>query len=349
MRCVYLILLLIPLSIFAYGKNDSIIYQNEIISLKNDIKNINNELSKTTSQLKEQGNLDNKTYNSISAQLNGASYSITIFGLLFAIAAIILGIYVTRIENKVIQLRDENKFLLTETIKNKEEVVQINNLIQSDINSLYLKIKREETTQLLKRLVLIPEDIENISDLLYSRELEKDDFKIFKKAYENLMLRSESQKRFFEQHGISLEDNYKNLFFQHFLDLSLKDDMICNEIVDFFDKGINSAFENDVSKSTNDFMTAIIDMNIRTKEKEINSYIKGISQSIYKDSKFVYEIFFNKLQNRNMQFDFFNLINDNNECKAGKSNYGKILKEKYSSTELSLSEQNTINKINSLT
>jgi len=349
MKYFFLFFLFLPMSIFSMNGKDTTGYINksEITRLENEITLTKKELVEVSSKLEAQANLNERVINSISTQLDAASYNITIFGVLFAIAAILLGIYVTRIENKVVRIKEENTKLLSETIKNKEEVVAINNLIQNDILGLFLKIKREETNHILNRLLTVPKDISNLIDQLLSRELEKEDFEILKKAYITLLKLPEKQRGQCGL-GVTYEGNYKLLFFQHFLDLSIKDDIIGKEIVEYIPHGIACAFENDIIKSTNDFMKVLIESGYKTKVKEINNYIKGLSTSNFKDSEQIYQIIFDKLKNREWQFDLFNLISEDKEYRIGKSNYGKLLISSYSNTELNDIEKSVIDKTNAI-
>jgi hypothetical protein len=320
-----------------------------IISSQLDAKITQNkqELLEIKNRLAIQENINEKTISNISSQLDAASYNITIFGILFGIAAIILGIYVTRIENKVVKIKEESTCLLNETKKNKEEVVAINNLIQKDIYGLYLKIKREETNHILNRLLIVPRDISNLMDQLLSRELEACDFKVLKEAYIKLLKLPEEQRGEFGA-GLSYEEHYKILFFQHFLDLSIKDEIIGPDLIDFYPQAIECAFENDIIKSTTDLMKVIIESGYKSMEKEIKNYIKGLSKSIYKDSELIYKIIFDKLQNRENQFGFFNLIPEDKESRIGKSNYGKLLISTYANTPLSDIERLSIDKTNAI-
>jgi hypothetical protein len=312
------------------------------------IEELKLELSNLKSQSDYLANLNETTINCISTQLDSATYNLTLFGILFAIIAVFFGVYITYIEKRVVKLREENKSLLEQTIKNKDEVVAINNLIQKDIYGLYIKIKREETLHLLNRLLKVPRDIANLSMQILSRELEKNDFYILKNAYIKLCDTLDEELDNYDL-GESYSDLYKSIFFQHFLDLSLKDEKIAIDMLDFIPQGIESAFENDIIKSTEDFMKAIIDLGYQSKVKEINNYFKGLTDSVYKNLDKVYEIIFNMLNNRDDQFKFFNIISDEKESRIGKSNYGKILKEIYSSTELSLSEKVVFDKIKLIT
>src|SRR5690606_3282036 len=136
-------------------------------------------------------------------------------------------------ERKIIKLRNENEELLKQTKETKNEVVEINELIQKDIYGLFLKIKREETIHILNRLVKIPEDISNLSQELLSRELRQEDYSLLKKAYLKVKVKPEKENT---SDFISFSSNYNYkeayllLFFQHFLDLSLKDEEINPEL-----------------------------------------------------------------------------------------------------------------------
>jgi len=337
--------------LFALEKHDSTAISQktieEQIQNNNNIKNITSKLDELDHKVEIQQNLSEKTINGISTQISASSYSLTIFGLLFAIAAIILGVYITYIERKVVRLKEDNTSLLNQTIKVKDEVIGINELIQKDICGLHLKIKREETIQFLNRLIEIPEDISNLGPQLLSRDLEKDDFTKLKGAYLELKKVPELPRGLFEFEG-TYSDTYKILFFQHFLDLSIKDNEIGNDLLDFYPDAISTSFRNDIIKSTHDFIKAIIDLGINSKTSEINSFIKGISQSKYCSFDTIFEILFKGLSTRYNQFRFFDLISDEKENRIGKSNFGKKIIEKYSNLELSVSEKAVIEKTNAI-
>ncbi len=349
MKSPLLLSLVIVFSVFAANnvysieKNDSL----SITKLKTEITQVNERLSGIQDKLSAQEDVNAQTISNISTQLDAASTNITIFGILFSVAAIFLGVYVTVIERKIVKIKEENTCLLNETTKNKEEVVAINNLIQKDIYGLYLKIKREETCHILKRLVLIPKDITNLDTQLLSRDLEKEDFETLKKAYLKLLAlpKEPGESEYPES---KYEYIYKVLFFQHFLDLSMKDEIIANQLINFYPNAIICAFENDIIKSTNDFIRVVIEYGYNTMTREINSYIKGLSKSKYKDFEVIYKIMFDGLQNRESQFGFFNVISDKKECRVGKFNYGKLLMSVYSTKGLSSIETLAIEKIRSI-
>ena len=167
----------------------------ENTSTKNQINELNQKINELNQDYEKQEKVNEKTFESISNQISAASLNLTIFGILFSVAAIGLGLYVTFIERKIVLIREENKSLLSETKLVKDEVVKINTQIQKDIYGLFLKIKREETVHILERLIKIPEDISNLSQQLLSRELEKEDYLILKEAY--LKLKEKVSKNVF--------------------------------------------------------------------------------------------------------------------------------------------------------
>jgi hypothetical protein len=342
MKKALIIILFLPTIVLGQIKNDSILIEQ---NLKN-IKALNKNFSELQEKYDYQLKVNDQTLNSISNQIGATSFNLSIFAFLFGILAIGLGIYVTWVERKIVKLRDENEKLLKQTKDTKDEVVAINELIQKDIYGLFLKIKREETTHILNRLVKIPEDISNLSQELLSRELKQEDFSLLKKAY--LKLKSKPKKEpkpgFITLSG-SYDTSYLLLFFQHFLDLSLKDEEISSDLTDYFANAIDCAFENDIIKSTEDFTKALIDLGYQTKEKEINSFLKGISNSDFKNLDKIYRLFFESLKIRDDRFKFYELFDETNEIRIAKINYGKLLISKYGNTDLSKSESDIIENI----
>lgn len=187
---------------------------NQNYSTKHD--SLLKELSLTKEKYDYIITLNTQTTNSISNQLEAVPISLTVFGVLFAVAAVILGVYVTRIENKIITLKGDTQKLLNETISTRDEVKGINKLIQKDIKGLYEKIKREETVHILDRLVNVPDDIGNLINPLLSRKLEKEDYFKLKEAY--LKLDEEDRKFSEETSFFSLDrgGQYLLIFFSAF-------------------------------------------------------------------------------------------------------------------------------------
>ncbi len=338
MRKILLLIILIPLFAISQNSNDSISIQQNKLKTEELSKDFNELQKKYEYQIK----VNDQTLNNISNQIGATSFNLSIFAFLFGILAIGLGVYVTWVERKIIRLKEENESLLKETKKTKEEVVAINELIQKDIYGLFLKIKREETIHILNRLVKIPEDIANFTEQLISRELEEEDYTLIKKAYLKLNPKTRDTYTGF---GMTSKDSYHLLFFQHFLDQSVKDEEIGSELISNYSNGIDCAFENDIIKSTEDFMKAIIDLGFQKRDKEINSFIKALSKSQHKNFSKVYNIIFESLNKRDNQFKFYSLIESLKDNRLGKVNFGNLLIDKYSKTELSDSEKVIIEDI----
>jgi hypothetical protein len=340
MKKIFLFIIIIPTFIFSQKANDSLL----TITHQKQIESLNKKIDILEGKYEYQVKINEQTLNSISNQIGATSYNLSIFAFLFGILAICLGVYVTWVERKIIRIREDNESLLKETIKTKEEVIEINELIQKDIYGLFLKIKREETVHILNRLVKIPEDITNLSEQLLSRELQEQDFSFLKKAYLKLKVNIEKHDNP-NNYEIADKNKYQLLFFQHFLDLTIKDEEIGPDLISYYYYAVDCSFKNDILKSTEDFMKAIIDLGFQTKSEEINSYINAISRSEFKDSKKVFKVIFDSLKTKNDRFKFYEVINNEEENKIGKINFGIILIDKYGNSELTESEKGILKEI----
>jgi hypothetical protein len=354
-KILFAILAWCPIAIFASTNNDSLyqilnerlVSQSEIIENQSRLlDSLNREFHFLKRNSEFSIDVNEKTLNSISNQIGFASYSLTIFGILFGIAVIGLGIYVTYVERKVVKLNIEGMEQLAQSEKIKNEVSHLNDLIQKDIFGLYEKIKYEETNHILKRLVKVPKDIGNLSETLLSRELNHSEFPILKEAY--LKLRAEVGGETAGFLGMSYIDKYHLLFFQHFLGLAIKDDEIGPNMTNFYELGIGCAFENDILKSTEDFIKSIVDVGFQNKSQDISNYFLSIAKSPFVDLTKLYEILFNGIINRDNHFNLFNQIPDTEECEKIKVQYGNLLIKSYSSTEISPSEQAIFDNISEL-
>lgn len=314
-------------------------------ALMDSIKILNNKVSDLETKYTHLENITEQTAGSISNQLSAASFNLSVFGFLFGLGAIILGVYITFVERKVMRLSERSRVLFDQSKAVKKEVEVINTHIQSDMSGLYDKIKREETVYILKRLLDVPNDITNLTTQLLSRDLEQDDFYTLKTAYLKLKDKPKLEAVVFQMGNV---DSYKLVFYQHFLNLAVNDEDIGPDMIEFYPHGIECSFDNDIIKSTSDFMNGIYKSGFKLKSEAINSYFIGLSSSYYKDNVEIYKIFFNTLSSRINRFEFYELLSKENNCKAGRTNFGKLLVEEYSDTELSETEQVTINEINLL-
>lgn len=321
-KIITIIFLLISVTVISQTKQDTTwkARLNKLEYKLNDIekKNYENEIATLKDKLDFQQKMSEQSISSISNQLDSASYNLTLFGLLFAIAAILLGLYVTYIERKIVKIGEENKELLTKNQKIKEDVEALNKLIQSDIYNLFLKIKREESVHLLDRLVKVPKDIANVSQSLLSRELEQEDFVKLRQAYLNL---GEIKNDYHHEYHLQ--------FFQHFLGQSLKDEKLRQDISKFIPSGIDSSFENDIIKCTFDFVTVVVDKGIQEFKHEINLFFNGLTNSEFKTFGVVYQLLFDNLKSRKNRFEIFNVVESVQDKRQAKIEFGKLLQDFY--------------------
>ena len=122
----------------------------------------------------------------IENSLNGTTLRIDIFAIVLAVAGIILGVYISRKEKSMKELLAQVEKLEERTSKSKDEIVELNDNINSDIEGLYDRLKKEETASLFRRLVEVPWDISNIGTLLLARKVDISNFKYLTLAYRNL-------------------------------------------------------------------------------------------------------------------------------------------------------------------
>lgn len=330
MKYIITILFLLNIAFSFSNKMEDNILSKRVSDIEQIIDS--NPNSEDLDELKEriinQQNLNEQTLTSISTQLDSASYNMTIFGVLFGVLGVILGIYVTSVERKIVKISEQNKDLLKESKQIKEDVDSVNKLIQSDLFNLFLKIKREETVHILDRLTLIPKDIVNTAESLLSRELQSEDFSKLKLAYRKLR---------HDDHNFKY--SYQIVLFQHFFAEVLKDEEMKNDISKVIDQLIQGTFENDILKTTHDLISVINEVGLLNYKTEINKYFKGLSESQHKDFEDVYKLIFTELKSRQNRFDFYSVIESKPENRIAKIKYGRLLKNVYSDQNSTEGEQ----------
>ncbi|PXY46452.1 hypothetical protein [Flavobacterium hydrophilum] len=336
MKKIVFLFLLLPIFSFSDNTIDSLrIVKNEI-----EIKNLQKSSNELQQKYDYQVKINEQTLNSISSQIGATSYNLSIFAFLFGLLAILLGVYVTWVERKIISLKDENEKLLKETKRTKGEVVAINDLIQKDIYGLFLKIKREETLHILDRLLKIPQDITNVCESLLSRELLPDDFIKLKNAFLALPENDE--------YGDEYKHSYKSLFFQHFFDMTLLDINLRKHMEKFIPIAISQSFENDIIFSSKNFIALLNKKGINEFSKEINEFFKGLSK--YQFSKFtpVYDLFCENLKDKNLIFELFNEIKSIPENRIAKIEYGNSILNKFKQSDFTDDEKPILEELQQL-
>lgn len=240
----------------------------------------------------------------IENSMGAVNIVLAVFALILTIGGIYLGWFINRKEKKVQALlmqvetkKEEVEKLEEKTSKTKDDIVELNNNINGDIEGLYAKLRREETTTLLKRLVYEPNDVGNISPLLLSRELMDSDFKYLLTAYRNLENKNDKGIKvegLFVQR-LSSKGQYLLLFFQHFCGQSILHELVKDDIISFFRPAMECAFLNDIKNSTQSLIGCL---NKSDAEKDkadiIFKYISALNESKFKTHNELYEMIVSK-------------------------------------------------------
>lgn len=227
-------------------------------------------------------NIVETSNNTIANQIAMVDVVIAIFSLMFAIAGIGLGVYISKLEKSIVKMKrnvEEKERTITDLAKTVEET---DNKIQSDISGLYKQLRNEETLALLNRLDLEPKDITNIGNLLLARPLEDNGFPILKRSYLKLVSLDDEIDKGILSFRCSYKQQYLLLFFQHYMYLSILDDELRDTIVNNFEHSISCAFKRDIIKSTEDLCKALsVGGASFDKMSVLVEYLKALNKSKY--------------------------------------------------------------------
>lgn len=240
---------------------------------------------------------------SISCQISTLNAFIAGFSLLFVIAGVILGIYISNLEKKTLIIKENVEKKEWEIIKLAETVKETDEKIQSDISGLYAKLRDEESITLLKRLEEEPQDVSNLSKTLLARQLKPEWFAYLKTAFYKLLeLGDEADKRGW--FSLSYKDNYLLLMFQHYMYFSIKDDIIREQIKPRFGLLIKCAFKRDIVKTTTDLCKALSEQNITFDKSDILvSYLSALNDSSFNNLPELKKIFEDKILDKSLLAD----------------------------------------------
>lgn len=207
---------------------------------------------------------------------------------------------VKKLEESTSKTKDEVEKLEEKTSKTKDDIVELNNNINSGIEGLYEKLRREETITYLKRLVYEPNDIGNILPLLLSRELIDSDFKYALAAYRNLENKNDNGLKVegLLVQRLSNKGQYLLLFYQHFCGQALCHELVAADIVAFFPYLLQCAFKNDVINSTISMVNCFNREDTTVDKVEtVYLYLKSLHESKYTNLKEAYSVIVSKYRN----------------------------------------------------
>lgn len=248
--------------------------------------------------------------------LNGWGIVLSCLALVIAIGGVVLGRYISIKWQQVSEIArnlqstekefhdhytqyaamtEEVKEMINEAKKTNDDTRaisqaanELNQQIQDNIESLYLRLRDEETKTILQRLKDSPEDVDNAAATLYSRVLDKRFFIDLKLAYQNLLTRDEVAIR-------DHEDTYQSLFYLHFTKEAMRDPNLVEMFIKGLPESISRAFFTDVVKSTKDYMSAIEIYSNEEKITYISDYVLALQNASFSIPNSIFDDLFEKL------------------------------------------------------
>lgn len=326
-RILLILIFLFPVIIFAQKDSRSNLdeLKKEIEVLRDSLQQIEsfrNEINYLKRDLEQQSRINQQLFSGISTQLDSSAHNLTIFSIIFTVIALILAIYVSLIERKIVKIHEGSR--------------EIKHAIENSVGTLYNKLKTEETRSILRRLKEVPEDITNLGRSLLSRKLEsEDEYNSIKDAFNNLLNKKSPKEKYMHY--------YRMILFQHFLYFPLynQDEKIIKELSDNYVGLISDSFENDIKKSTEDFVRAIVDIGLSKNKIQLNKYMNAIEESAHKDNESIYETVFDALNTARNRFNFHDYLGEGD----AKEKYEKIMLKLMNYKKLTNSYKEKFNEI----
>ncbi len=291
----------------------------EINGLKEDLEQTKREINE---KLAYQMKCNEKALDSVNTTISGASYALIVFTIIIAVVGIGLGFYITLVERKVRNLTNENKFILETHLKIKDDVERLDGHIKRNMAQLYDDLKKEETKVYMQRLVKVPKDIINLADFLASRDIPIEFFPELKEAYKSLPKDTLQYPEFYN--GI-----YRRLFFQHFPSLAIFDNELQDGIEKAYSGLIESSFENDIIKTSREFIMVCIKEHILNYSEKIKKYFTALSRSKYKKYSELHRKIYEALSTKENRFNFYSILHSESELQEISKIYGQHMLTDY--------------------
>jgi len=261
--------------------------ESQLSGMQNTIDSLQSELTTLQAKTNMLVEIVETSNDCIANQLSAANYLLAFIAIVLTIGGAIIGFYVRQKKLEVegmVKTVDEKKKTVDDIAQTTKE---LDDQINSNVKELYQKLRKEETNALLDRLVLEPRDISNLIRLLLARDLDEDGFVKVRDAY--LKLDDEPEEELDEGMGFirfdaSSSEDYILIFFQHYCNQAVKDDLIRPELVKGFAENSNKAFKRDIIKSTIDLCRALTDeTSTFNKEEVLTAYLKALNGCKHKN------------------------------------------------------------------
>ncbi len=313
--------------VYATDPNQATLSQLQIAQMQKDISaqsekyvNLQKEVADLTDNMHQtreefdkkfdyQIQCNDKAINSVNTSISGASHALSFYGILLTVVGIVvgllaisLGIYISRQVKNVKDIEEESKAVFDRHLKIRDEVRNLDGNIKKNMTRLYSDLKIEETRALVERLVEVPEDVENLSEILLSREISEELFLRIKKAYQSL---SEPDPRMLA----CCKQKYRIIFFQHFSGQSLFDRDLEDEMERDYPTLMDCSFVNDIMKASKDFITATIEEgDIFKYSEKIKKFFVGFQQSRYSGNLNLYKYIYDVLRDKENRFSLYSIL-----------------------------------------
>ena len=265
---------------------------------------------------------------------SSTSWQLNIFGILLTIGGIALGWFISRKEKNMKNLLDTVEKKQKEITSLKQDIEatdqsmrKLNDEMQNNVDGLYKRLRRNETISLLERLVNVPEDIGNLTDLLLARDLEYEDFNMLFNAYTKLMEECADYAKISKGFKQSDQNQYLLLFFQHFCGKAIQTSILRKDLIEYFPTALRCAFKSDVRNSLSSLIEALNNNTIDGgNESILAQYIIALYCSQHKNYTEAYQLIIDNCKDSiNLQSVWNMLV----EQKVIIEPFGNLLCEKY--------------------
>lgn len=208
------------------------------------------------------------------------SIIIGVLSLIVAIICCCIGCYINSLYNKVKTI--ESTILEKEQTVTKlsENVLSANDKITNDLESIYIRLRREEIKANVKRLEIEPLDIKHCIHSLLSNDLEENLFEDLCNAYRKLIASGKADEGA-SLNDITYKEDYLLVFFQHYLYKSLLSQDLREDMIGFFKTGCKCAYERDIIKCTSELCKAINEP-LDSSETILYNYLIAINNTEFK-------------------------------------------------------------------
>lgn len=222
------------------------------------------------------------TNDGVNNQLASATILLEIIAILIVIVGGIIGYYINYKKKQIEDIASlvEGKKQAVDRMARETEILDTK--IRHNMSDLYKDLRKEETNALLERLVLEPQDVENLGTALCARDIDEAGYVKLRTAYFKMkkMLEEGSQENVVRDYS----EYYIVLFYQHFFYKALNDDEISPEFENYYGEIFSRAYKRDMIKSTIDLCKALSEeTSTFNKELVLVTYLKALNSSQFSE------------------------------------------------------------------